>query len=102
MNIDLNEYIELKIGNTSWAGESNHDNTSADNMSTLEGYLSQLENMYINCIYKLTDHKDYREGNASATHLHRKAKQILDKHKYFYEELKDIFEDLDNWDPQDE
>lgn len=102
MNIDLKEWIEYKVGDVSWYGESNHDNQSFDNMSVLEEYLLQLEDIYIRLLYELTDHKIYREGNASAIYLHRKAKEILERRKYVFDDLKDVMNDLDNWDSEDE
>lgn len=102
MNIDLEDYIKYKVGSISWAGESNHDNQSSDNMNILEEYLLQFEDIYLRLLRELTDHKEYREGNASAIHLHKKAKKILENRKYAFDDFKDIIDDLDNWDSSDE
>ena len=80
MKIDLLEYLENKIGDTSWHGETNHDNVSAENMGTLDRVLTDLENIRENLLSKLYEHENYRVGNASAEHLHFIAMKILRKH----------------------
>ena len=80
MKIDLLEYLGNKIGDTSWYGETNHDNISARNMETLDKILTEIEYIRAYLLTKLYDHEDYRKGNASAEHLHRLAMSILEKH----------------------
>ena len=80
MKIDLLEYLENKIGDTSWYGETYHDDKSADNMIILDNILTDIEDIRDNLLSKLYEHQNYREGNASAEHLHRLAMRILEKH----------------------
>lgn len=98
IDIDLVDYIEYKIGSISWAGETNHDNESLDNMTILDSHLSALEDLYIQLLHKLVDHKIYREGNHSAELLHGKAKKILEKRQFAFDDFKDIMNDLASWD----
>lgn len=101
LNINLLNYIEHEVGSISWAGETNHDNQSSLNMNTLEDYLTQLEDIYLRLLSELVDHKIYRDGNASAEHLHIKAKSILEHRIYAFDDFKHIMDDLKNWDPED-
>ena len=86
MKIDLLEYLENKIGDTSWYGETNHDSESAQNMLILDSILTDIEDIRDNLLSKLYEHQNYREGNASAEHLHRLAMRILEKHEEKLEE----------------
>lgn len=98
MKIDLEDYIKYKVDSISWAGETNHDNKSLDNMTILDSYLSALEDLYIQLLRELVDHKAYREGNHSAELLHEKAKKILEKRQFAFDDFKDIMNDLASWD----
>ncbi len=80
MKIDLLEYLGNKIGDTSWYGETNHDNISARNMEVLDSVLNDIEYIRDYLLTRLYEHKDYRQGNASAEHLHKLAMSILEKH----------------------
>lgn len=80
MKIDLLEYFENKIGDTSWYGETYYDDRSADNMMILDNILTDIEDIRDHLLSKLYEHEDYRKGNASAEHLHRLAMNILEKH----------------------
>ena len=80
MKIDLLEYLGNKIGDTSWYGETNHDNISARNMETLDNVLTEIEYIRDYLLTRLYEHENYRKGNASAEHLHKLAMNILEKH----------------------
>ncbi len=80
MKVDLLEYLENKIGDTSWYGETYHDNKSASNMMILDSILTDIEDLKENLLSRLYEHEDYRQGNASAEHLHKLAMNILEKH----------------------
>ena len=45
MKIDLLDYILKDIGDTDWWGETNHDHKSSENLSKLDTYLTELENI---------------------------------------------------------
>lgn len=102
LNINLLGYIEHEVGSVSWAGETNHDNQSSENMNKLEEYLEQLEDIYLRLLNELVGHKNYRESNASAEHLHAKAKSILEHRSYAFEDFKYVIDDLKNWDSGNE
>lgn len=93
MKIDIAEYILNDIGDTSWYGETYHDNESLDNLDKLNNYLYEIEELREELKSKLTDHITYRKGNASAEALHSKAKDIMRRHiiKEF------THTDFDNW-----
>lgn len=76
----IEEYLDLKIGSTSWAGETNHDNESLDNLSKVDDCLSEIENIRELLLSRLDDHINYRKGNASAESLHKYAKRIRERH----------------------
>ena len=80
MNIDIKEYLLDYIGSTSWQGETRHDDISSDNLDKLDKILTEIETLREILIEQLTDHRIYRKGNASAEHLHKKAKRIMEKH----------------------
>ena len=80
MKIDLLEYLGNKIGDTAWHGETCRDNISARNMETLDSVLTDIEYIRDYLLTRLCEHKDYRQGNASAEHLHKLAMNILEKH----------------------
>ncbi len=80
MKIDLLEYIGYLIGDTSWYGETNHDDISARNLKTLDNVLSEIEYIRDYLLTRLYEHRNYRQGNASAEHLHRLAMSILERH----------------------
>ena len=68
------------IGSTSWQGETRHDDISSDNLEKLDKILTEIETLREILIEQLTEHRIYRKGNASAEHLHKKAKKIMEKH----------------------
>ena len=80
MQINLLEYLENKIGDTSWHGETNHDNVSADNMMMLDSILTDLEDVRENLLSRLYEHEEYKKGNASAEYLHKLAMSVLEGH----------------------
>ena len=80
MKIDLLDYILKDIGDTDWWGETNHDHKSSENLSKLDTYLTELENIREELLRKLFNHIHYRKGNGSAESLHYKAKSIDKKH----------------------
>ena len=80
MKIDLLDYILKDIGDTDWWGEANHDNKSSENLSKLDTYLTELENIREELLQKLYNHIHYRKGNGRAESLHYKAKSIDKKH----------------------
>ena len=80
MNIDIREYLLNYIGSTSWQGETRHDNISSSNLDKLDEVLTELEDLREILLFELLEHKIYRKGNASAEHLHKKAKKIMEKH----------------------
>ena len=80
MIIDIREYLLNYIGSTSWQGETRHDDISSNNLDKLEEVLTEIENLREVLWSELLDHRIYRKGNASAEHLHKKAKTIMRKH----------------------
>ena len=80
MIIDIREHLLNYIGSTSWQGETNHDNISSDNFDKLDEVLTEIEKLRETLLEQLTEHVIYRKGNASAEHLHKKAKRIMRKH----------------------
>lgn len=83
MQIDIKEFLLNYIGDTSWAGETNHDNESLLNMNKADGVIASLEAIISTIISDLDDHKEYRKGNASAEMLHDKAGSILKKYRCY-------------------
>ena len=92
MKIDLLDYLENKIDDTSWYGEINHDDISAKNMEILDDVLTEIEDIRENLLSRLYEHENYREGNASAEHLHKIAMNIIEKHVPNREYEKEIIE----------
>lgn len=80
MSIDLEEYLDNKIGHTDWYGETRYDNKSSENMDKLDETLDEIEMLREHLLSKLKDHLYYNKGNASAENLHKKAKEIMSKH----------------------
>ncbi len=80
MNIDIKEYLINLIGDTSWYGESQHDDISSQNLDKLDSILYEIEDLREILLSRLKDHILYRKGNASSEHLHKKAKSIMEKH----------------------
>lgn len=78
--IDIKEYLLNKIGHTDWYGETNHDDTSSNNLDKLDNLLYEVEEFREELISRLNEHIIYRPGNASSNHLHKKAKAIRQKH----------------------
>lgn len=83
MQIDIKEYLLNYIGNISWAGETNHDNESLINMGKADGVLAVLEDIKSEIISELNEHRYYREGNASAEMLHKKAGEVLKRYRCY-------------------
>ena len=86
MHINLEKYFINYIGDISWYGESNHDDISAENMDNAYEVLYFLENVKAKIISELEEHQSYREGNASAIELHKKAKKICERFDDGYDE----------------
>lgn len=80
MIINIRTYLLDYIGNTSWHGESNYDDISSRNLDKLDDALNEIEDLREELLCKLAEHVTYRKGNASAEHLHKKAKSIMKKH----------------------
>lgn len=80
MIIDIREYLLNYVGNTGWEGEINHDNISSNNLDKLDEVLTEIEHLREELLFQLIEHKTYRKGNASAEHLHKKSKKIMEKH----------------------
>lgn len=80
MIIDIRTYLLDYIGTTNWYGESRQDDISSINLDKVDEILTELEELREVLKDKLTDHIVYRKGNASAEHLHKKAKGIMEKH----------------------
>lgn len=78
--IDICKYLLNEIGDTSWWGESYHDDKSSDNLDKLDLLLFEVEDFREHLLNKLENHITYNKGNASAEHLHKKAKAIRGKH----------------------
>lgn len=95
MKIDLEKYILDYIGDISWYGETNHDIQSYDNMKKADEVLFFLEEMRERIQEDLFEHKNYRQGNASAEALHSKAFDVLKTHciNNSYSELCEIWKD---------
>ena len=103
MTINIKDYILNSIGSTSWAGESNHDNESSTNLWRLDMWLTYIEGIRDELLSQLNEHRYYREGNASAEHLHSKAGRILKNHLCYvnYDQMTD--DEFDEyWDGKDE
>lgn len=79
-DINIKDFIMKSIGSTSWAGETYHDDESSVNLGYLDAWLTVIEDIRDDLLDKLNDHRIYREGNASAEHLHDKAGGIMKKH----------------------
>ena len=81
MKIDIRDYIINDIGNTSWWGETNHDNNSLDNMNKIDRYLTFIENLREELLELLYEHNDNSNlHNYSKLELKKKAKAIRQKH----------------------
>lgn len=80
MIIDIRQYLLNYIGSTSWQGETRHDGIASNNLDKLDDILTEIEELREILIEQLTEHIIYRKGNASAEHLHKKAKRIMEKH----------------------
>lgn len=80
MIIDIRTYLLNYIGPTNWYGESRQDDMSSANLDKLDEIMTELEELREVLISELEDHIVYRKGNASAEHLHKKAKSIMKKH----------------------
>ncbi len=68
--MELHEILFKLIGSTSWAGETNHDNKSYDNMGKLQDVLYQI-------LLLVGDNYEVRERHeASAKMLGKQAEEI--------------------------
>jgi ubiquitin C-terminal hydrolase len=80
MTLDIKELLLNYAGDTSWWGESNHDEISSKNLDKLELLLSETEEFREQIISKLNEHITYNKNNGSSKGLHDKAKRIREKH----------------------
>ncbi len=78
--INLDKYLDLLIGDTSWHGETNHDRRARENLGTVDRVLTDLEHMYVDTMLRIREHHNWEHGNASAEQLHKEAEEIFGRH----------------------
>lgn len=92
---NMEERLINLIGDISWNGEIEHDKISLQNLDKLDKIMSELEVLRGTLMDKLTDHRVYEKGNASAEQLHNKAKEIMEKHlirEFAYSDFDEFWE----------
>lgn len=80
MLIDIKEYILNSVGDTTYHGNTELDEKSLFNLTSVDLYLTYVEQLRQELLDKLYEHRKYNKDDLSSLVLHESAKRIAKRH----------------------